>query len=248
MKVNKPKKYFFSLISLFVVLVGIFSLFGPTEVYALSCRFPKNIFIGSYQQGTFIDGFVVRYRGTGNWCDTRPVVDDNKNNLPSVFSLVSQNLGHEISTGVYQLSTRCEDRWSEYCAEETTLERLTNNSAELDRYKSEWQQKEQDGLRSVTTQKWSVVAIIIAIVALVILWPWILTRIWPNLRKRVPSFLIIAILLQAPLVLILPGMFIWSHGLWQLTALISSGVLGFSILVEIIFLIVRKIKSRKVTV
>lgn len=247
MKITKAKKVFGIILSV-VVFVNIFFL-NTTEVHALSCLPPENIFVAAYEQGTFVDGFVVEYRGTGNWCDTRPVVSERTENLQNVFSIVSQNLSQAVSSGVYQLSTRCRaDRWEEWCAKETTLEQLSSNSADLDRYKSKWQQREQDKIRSVTTQKWSVAAIIVAIVALAILWPWILVKIWPNSRKRLSLLLIVAILLQASLTLILSGMFIWSYGLWQSTASISSTVLGLSIIGEIVFLIVRKIKSRNVTV
>ena len=239
------KKVFGTMLSVAVFANAFF--LNTTEVSALSCAFPKNIFVAAYEQGIFIDGFVVEHKGTGNSCDTRPIVNERTENLQNIFSIASQNLNQVVSSGVYQLSTRClAERWDEWCTKDTSLEQLSSNSTELTRYKSEWQQKEQDGLRSATTQKWSVVAIIVAIAALALLWPWILVKIWPNLRKRLSLFLIIAILLQAPLALILQGMFIWSHSLWQATASISSVVLGLFILIEIIFLIVRKIRSRNV--
>ena len=247
MKTIEIKRFLGIMLSV-AVLANVFFL-STTKVSALSCAFPKSIFIAAYEQGTFVDGFVVEHRGIGNWCDTRPVVNERSENLQNTFSIASQNLNQAVSSGVYQLSTRClADRWDEWCAKDTALEQLSINSTELARYKSEWQQKERDGLRSATTQKWSVTAIIVAIAALALLWPWILVKVWPNLRKRLSLFLIIAILLQAPLALILQGMFIWSHGLWQAMASISSIVLGLSILVEIIFLIVRKIRSRNVIV
>ena len=245
---TKSKKVFSTVLSV-AVFVNVFFL-STTEVHALKCVPPENIFVATYEQGTFVDGFAIEQRGTGNWCDTRPVVSERTENLQSAFLLASQNLKQEVSSGVYQLSTRClTDRWDEWCAKKTTLTQLSSNSADINRYKSEWQQKEQEELRSATTQKWSVAAIIVVIVALAILWPWILVKIWPNLRRRLFLFLIIAILLQAPFALILyGGPFIWSYGLWQLTALASSAVLGLSILGEIIFLIVRKIKSRNITI
>ncbi|OGM90335.1 hypothetical protein A2755_04055 [Candidatus Wolfebacteria bacterium RIFCSPHIGHO2_01_FULL_48_22] len=247
MKVTKAKKVF-SIILPITVFVSVFFL-STTEVHALSCIPPQNIFVVAYEQGNFLDGFTIEHRLTGNICDTRPVVRERTDNLQSAFTTASQNLNKSVSTGVYQLSTRClAGRWDEWCVKESTFEQLSSNPSELARHKSEWQIKEQEELRSVTTQKWSVAVIIVAIVALAILWPWILVKIWPNLRKRLSLFLIIAILLQAPLALILQWMFIWSHRLWQTTASISSVVLGLFILIEIIFLIVRKIRSRNVFV
>ena len=248
MKITKAKE-FSSIILLVTVFVSLFFL-SKNEVHALRCASPQNIFVAAYEQGNFLDGFTIKHRHTGNICDTRPVVSERTDNLQSAFTTTSQNLNKSVSTGVYQLSTRCwADRWDEWCANAATFEQLSNNPSELARYKSEWQIKEQEELRSVATQKWSVAAIIVAVTALAILWPWILVKIWPNLRRRLSLFLIIAILLQAPIALILfGGPFIWSHDLWQLAAFVSSIILGLSILGEIIFIIVRKVGSRNVPI
>src|SRR3989338_1800625 len=160
MKTIKMKKVFGTMLSVAVFANAFF--LNTTEVSALSCAFPKNIFVAAYEQGIFIDGFVVEHKGTGNSCDTRPIVNERTENLQNIFSIASQNLNQVVSSGVYQLSTRClAERWDEWCTKDTSLEQLSSNSTELTRYKSEWQQKEQDGLRSATTQKWSVVAIIV---------------------------------------------------------------------------------------
>ena len=249
MKTGNAKNIFGFILATVVLANGFF--FNTADVHALSCLPPENIFVAAYEQGKFTGGFVIEHKGTGNMCDTRPVVSERNENLQSVFTTASQNLNEIISSGVYQLSTRCwADRWDEWCSKNTKLEQLSANSTELARYKSEWQEKERNGLRAATTQLWLIPAIIVAIVALALFWPWILVKIWPNLRRRLSVFLIVAILLQAPLALImlgLQGTFIWSYGLWQTTASISSIVLVLSIVCEVIFLIVRKIRSRNAT-
>lgn len=233
-----------------VVLASSF-FFNTADVHALSCAPPEHFFVGAYEQGKFTGGFAVEPRGTGRMCDTRPVVSERTENLQSIFTTASQKLNKVISSGVYQLSAQCwPDKWNERCFKNIKLEQLSANSTELARYKSEWQEKERDGLRAATTQLWLIPVIIVAIVALALFWPWILVKIWPNLRRRLSVFLIIAILLQAPIALILLGLqetFIWSYGLWQTTASIFSIVLVLSIVGEIIFFIVRKIRSRNVT-
>ncbi len=249
MKITKTKKCFGTIASV-VVFVNIFFL-NATETHASICLLPDNIFVAAYEQGVFVDGFVVEHRITGNLmpCDTRPVVSERTENLQNSFAIVSQNLNQTVFSGVYQLL----EGIAGWYPRENTLKQISSNSSELGRYKSEWQQKEREELRSAITQKWSVVVIIGAIVALAILWPWILVRIWPNLRRRLSWLLVVAILLQAPLALalILLGMSAWLDSFWKSAASISSIVLGLSILGEIIIIIVRivrKIRSRKVVV
>lgn len=250
MKITEAKNIFRIVLTAVVFLSAL--SFNIDKAHALSCMPPQNIFIAAYEQGVFANGFVIEHRNTGNWCDTRPVVSDRTENLQNAFSFASQNLNQPISSGVYQLRTLCSaSRWEEgrWCMEEITLKQISNSPSELARYKSEWQQKEREALRLVTTQLWSPVAIIVTVVALALIWPWILVRIWPNLRRRLSSLLIVAILLQAPLALILKDTFnFWSHSLWQTTASISSMVLLLAIVGEIIFIIIRKIRSRNVPV
>jgi uncharacterized membrane protein YqjE len=235
-------KNFSGLALIIVVFLGAFSL-GVDSVKALSCLPPQNIFIAAYEQNVFINGFVVEYRGTGNLCDTRPVVSDRAENLQSAFSYASQNLNQPISGGVYQLETQCwSETWEEWCAKETTLKQISDTASEMARYKSEWEQKERDELRAVTIQLWLMAAIIVAIAALAIVWPWLLIKIWPNVRRKITTFLIAAILLQVLLALIWQGIFIWSHDLCQTIASVSSVALVLAIVAEIIFIIIRKIR------
>src|SRR3990167_7276300 len=130
MKTIKMKKVFGTMLSVAVFANAFF--LNTTEVSALSCAFPKNIFVAAYEQGIFIDGFVVEHNGTGNSCDTRPIVNERTENLQNIFSIASQNLNQVVSSGVYQLSTRClAERWDEWCTKDTSLEQLSSNSTEM---------------------------------------------------------------------------------------------------------------------
>lgn len=235
--------------ALFILIGVLFVHSNQVSALTIRCIIPQNIFIAAYEQDTFIDGFVVQHKETEDWCNTRPVVSDHTENIQNIFSIVSHNLSQPVATGIYQLSTRClAEAWEEKCTQEATLEQLSNDPKELAQYKTQWQEKEKKELLSVTAEKWSVPSIVIAIVVISLLWPWILVKIWPNLRKHLSLFLIIAIVLQIALALKLPGMFIWSQISWQATASISSIILVLFITGEIIFLVARKIRSIKATV
>ena len=254
-----------------LIIVSAFALFvllNPAVSDALSCAMPTppTSFFSVCENNSCREGFAVQYYPARD-CDARPAVVESSE-IAESFSFVSRKLNIGWLNGIYELKTShcgpfertsspdlhrrcgCLNNWSnEYCPKVTSIEKISDSTtlAQLNTLKSEWQQKEQEELRAVTTQKWSVVAIIAAVVALAILWPWILVGIWSNLRRRLSIFLIVAILLQAPLTLILYGIpFISSDNLVRLTAAISLIVLGLSILGEIIFLIARKINSREV--
>ena len=242
---------------IFLVAVSAPSFLWPSTTHALSCLFPKSIFIASYQEGALTDGFVVRYLGTGNSCDTRPVVDENKSNVQNIFSFALRHLGQEVSTGVYQLTTRCGDKpehqnsfeyiWDQYC-KDTRLEQLSNNPAALARYKSEWKTKGEQNLRSTLIEKWTAVLIMIVIVAIAIIWPWILLRRKKD-TKNVNSLFALAIIVQVILAFLLIVLYVpWSFALWALIATVSSLSLLGSVVVEVGYLIYRKIRMRKLDI
>ncbi len=243
--------------SLFIAFaLLVFSLLYPTVSHAES-RMPLYIIlIAVCENNSCKEGLGIQHVDTRRYiCDSCTVVieDISVENL----SFISQKLNVGVLNGIYELKTswQCLHRWEdEYCLKDTTIEKLSDNTtiAQLNVLKNvlkdEWKDTEQKARPSVTTQKWSVAAIIVAIVVLAIIWPWILVKIWPNLQKRISLFLIIAILLQVPLTLFLAGdPFGGAYSLWQFVASSSSIVLYLCILGEIIYLIVRKIRLRKVS-
>jgi len=243
-------KNIFSIV-FFITAFASISLLIQTNTLAFTCLTPENIFIASYEQGSFLDGFTIKHEYTENMsCVTRLVVSESVDYLQSTFTIASQKLNKPVSTGIYQLSGRCgtDKEGNDMCTEATTLEQLSNNPSELARHKSEWRIREQQELRSVATEKWSVVAIMVAVVALAILWPWILVRVRPSLLRRLSLVLIAAIILQALIALVILPILssIWSYDLLQLTVSVSFIILGLSILSEIIFIIVKKIRSKNV--
>ena len=230
-------------------------LLNTKQVAALSCAGPQGVFVASYDQGVFIDGFTVYYVGArGGWCSTRPIISHSASlqSLQNIFAVAGQDLKQVPTSGVYQLITPCHD-WGdgpqERCGQFSTLEKLSNDFTELALYKTKWQQKERDEWWSTEVRTWLVDAIIIGSTTVAILWPWILMKIWPNLRRRLNWLLIIAILLQA-FILVSAMLLSGAMGLheprpWQSTADISTNIIILSIVGEIIFLIARKIRLRK---
>jgi hypothetical protein len=247
------KKSLVSLLFTIIPVLVLFVLLNPTVGHALSCPLPPANLVALCENNSCKEGFAVQYQSTGNWCDTRPVVVKS-DYTEEKFLSVAEKINMGLLYGVYELTTSslwCLEDWEgEYCPNNTSIKKRSSSPtlAELDRLKVEWEQKEKDGLRIVTTGLWSVSAIIAGVVSLAILWPWILIKIWHNLRRRLSLLLIIAILPQVLLFLILSGdPFVWSHNLWGLTASASSVVLGLSIVGHIIILIVRRIRYRSVT-
>lgn len=247
MKIIEVKKNF-KIITLVISVLLFLSIINVNKAYALSCEPPEKIFIAAYEQGVFKNGFIVDNRGTGRGgCDSRQVVSGDIGNLQNVFSSASQNLNQPVSSGIYQLEKRCwKDSLGERCTGEATIKQVSDDPSELLRYKSEWQQKERKELLSAIVELSLTIHIFVTVVTFVILWPWVLLKIWPKLRKRLSSLLIIAILVQAYLIPVLVDMVMvtWSGDLLRKTALVSVLALLLTIIGEIVFIITRIIKLK----
>jgi len=57
------------------------ALFQPNISYALSCIEKADSRIAICSGGSCEEGFIVENVYTGNWCDTRPVVQENTYDL-----------------------------------------------------------------------------------------------------------------------------------------------------------------------
>jgi len=245
---KKLKLTKFSLGIILTVFISIF-LWNPPTIHALSCSPYEAVYVSAFEHGQFIDGFAVKYKWTRNACDSRPIVIDNFENIENIVRLESQILNREISSGIYQLSTfsNCQE-FREWCAERTKLELLSLNPAELTEYKSKWQKKESAEYFSILLEKWSVTFIVVGIVGFFILWPWILIKVRPNLQKQLPWLLFLAIFLQFFLLFYLyveTQIYYGSYGLWQATKFISISLLILTIIIELMIIITRMMKSKK---
>ena len=217
----------------YLPIIFIF-LFIPFDVRA-SCVCPDTIIIMSCHSGVCIDGFEVDNVFTGNNCETRPALNKNKNDLNKLLSALPYEQKQKISTGIYKITTS------------GALEKLsesTNNEI-LEQYKSEWQKKEKQGIRRVAIEKLTGIFIPVAIVLLAVLWPWILIRNKRYSQTPSPVFFL-AIIIQIFLALYFLVFGFMSPGPYaviQTIYSISIPILFISIMIEVIYLIYKKIRK-----
>jgi uncharacterized membrane protein YhaH (DUF805 family) len=219
---------------IFLTVIIFIFLFIPHNVKA-SCVCPDTIIIMSCHNGVCIDGFEVDNIFTGNYCETRPILNKNRDDLNKQLSITPYEEKQKISTGIYKITTSGE------------LEKLSDSTDNqiLEQYKSEWQNKEIQGIRRVAMEKLTGISIPIAIVLLAVLWPWIFIR-KKRFSQAQPPVFFFAIIMQILLALYFLVFGFMSPGPYaviQIIYSISIPILLISIMVEIIYLIYKKIRK-----
>jgi hypothetical protein len=228
----------------FILLCPLFFLF-PITTNALSCAEKEdNIWIAAYEEGKFVDGFVVEYLPTGNTCDERPVVLENEY-MRETFNRLIEGAAVEPKTGVFQVSVKClNENWADGCFPSGAIEQVFSDSQKLENKKLAWVQKEQNAKRISTTHMWFLSGLIVAVFGIVVFWPWIVMLRWSYLRKSITSLLIFAIPVQFSVTLFRP-MFEWSYPIVNFLSVMATNILILIIVIEIVYLILRFIQLRK---
>lgn len=247
------KKYHLLLIIFILVTLSYLP-----ESSSLSCRGPEAKLIALCQENTCTRGFIVNYISTGNLCDTRPIVIEEPGNevysvnIGEIISVVKTESSQEVLSGIYELevSLYC-FRYSDYSYFQEfchpSLKKLSDSTEDkiFNQYLQEWKAKEQEGLRAVAMSKFWRLLIIIVITLLAIIWPWVIMKVWPSASKYKIRWLILAILTQifAALILLLYGLS-WSYFIITSIANKLLLLIALSIVIEIIYIIYKKIKPK----
>lgn len=255
----KPKRILTVLLIGLISINLLFSNIKEVKALTIICPPVNNIFIAAYNQDTFVEGLAIKYETTGKGCDVLPAMSESNESLNTIFLTSSQELNQSLSTGVYQLSVKCEV-WSGQCSE-SALEKLSDNPAEFGKYKSQWQLKVKEAPRNLAKEKWTrtmaevaVKSVTLGIILTTIFWPWVLLRLKNNI-KRVWLLLILAIVMQFIVRFMLSVVFSYDmyvyNSAWGRTVSISQLALVISIIIEIvclIYLIYKMFKTKKAAV
>jgi len=231
MTTYNKNKFKFSLIA-FAILLNIIS------ISALSCAPPINNpgLFALCNEGNCSDGFSIEHEYTGNFCDTIEVVKDKDLNFENIPLVAAKN-NQDLSDGIYNLRAGSLEKVSDIA----TIE-------ELEKIKSEWETKEDRSRQEILLSQLFEIVMIAAQVGLIIFWPLIIIKLKPDLKKNSEKIIILAIIFQA--FAIFSGIFTlappWSYPLVRTAHAIVVQVLIFSIIVEIGYLIYKKLKTKKI--
>lgn len=220
----------------------------PPKVAALTCLSQADVYVSSYSKGRFIEGFHIAFESTGSMCDVIPIVQQSDSNQKLLFSQLHKALNLPLETGVYELTTQCTMKYqTDYCLEETKLERLSENPESLSTYISNWEDKRLKKLASINRYKRDFVVIDIGVPLVTILVSLIFAGVFRK-RPKIQTLVLIISLVALSLIAVFWHFFIhsmiyWSYLEFQKSAFISIRMLLVAIIIEVLWIGIRILRK-----
>ena len=220
--------------------------FKSSFTVAMSCKNNPTLYFAKFENGTLVKSFIVKQELTGNNCERIPNVLGSDSDVLNKFTLASAYHKINMQNGIYQLESRCRFLEENECfTRQGKLIKLSNES-NLENLKNEWLLKEQKETRTNLITKWFGFLLISLLSLISLFSPYCLHFIFK--KKTAKQHLLSAVALQFTFTLLIIftfPIFMWSHKIWVLTLFISFVLHSIFLLVEIGYLIRKKLKDRK---
>lgn len=143
----------------FRLLILLYALIAGAEcVHAMTCKSKPSIYFAEYKNGTFQDGFIVKYVAS-HGCAQRPIIQSPAPETSDIFHFYALQLGITLNTGIYKLTLPPMVKYFPIVPDEhlvhVKLEQLPQNPP-VTLLKREWQAQEDQAFWQAQFFSWGI--------------------------------------------------------------------------------------------